>query len=96
MNNVPPKIIPTGNTNGVGISTVGFNTITKYATITLDVGFSTANTFPFVVGDRIQIGQHSGDVIDINFFKFTLMEVGHWGEGEQASGRIIHLSLIHI
>ena len=23
---------------------------------------------PFVVGDRIQIGQHSGDVIDINFF----------------------------
>lgn len=46
---------------------------------------------PFVVGDRIQIGQHSGDVIDINFFKFTLMEVGHWGEGEQASGRIIHI-----
>tara|TARA_Y100001938_G_scaffold20319_1_gene25612 strand:+ start:4284 stop:18035 length:13752 start_codon:yes stop_codon:yes gene_type:complete len=55
MNNVPPKIIPTGNTNGVGISTVGFNTITKYATITLDVGFSTANTFPFVVGDRVLI-----------------------------------------
>jgi len=46
---------------------------------------------PFVVGDRIQIGEHSGDVIDINFFKFTLMEVGHWGEGEQASGRIIHI-----
>jgi small-conductance mechanosensitive channel len=46
---------------------------------------------PFVVGDRVQIGEHSGDVIDINFFKFTLMEVGHWGEGEQASGRIIHI-----
>ena len=46
---------------------------------------------PFVVGDRVQIGEHSGDVIDINFFKFTLMEVGHWGAGEQASGRIIHI-----
>ena len=55
MNNVPPRIVPTANTNGVGISTVGFNTITKYATVTLDVGFSTANTFPFVVGDKVLI-----------------------------------------
>ena len=46
---------------------------------------------PFAVGDRVQIGVHSGDVIDINFFKFTLMEIGHWGEGEQSSGRIIHI-----
>ena len=46
---------------------------------------------PFVIGDRIQIGQHSGDVIDINFFKFTLMEVGRWGQGEQSSGRILHI-----
>ena len=46
---------------------------------------------PFAVGDRIQVGAHSGDVIDINFFKFTLMEIGHWGEGEQSSGRIIHI-----
>ena len=27
---------------------------------------------PFAVGDRIQVGLHAGDVIDINFFKFTL------------------------
>ena len=46
---------------------------------------------PFAIGDRIQVGTHSGDVIDINFFKFTLMEIGHWGEGEQSSGRIIHI-----
>ena len=46
---------------------------------------------PFEVGDRIQIGEHSGDVIDINFFKFTLMEVGRWGQGEQSSGRILHI-----
>jgi len=46
---------------------------------------------PFAVGDRVQLGDHSGDVIDTNFFKFTLMEIGHWGEGEQSSGRIIHI-----
>ena len=46
---------------------------------------------PFVVGDRIQIGAHSGDVVDINIFKFTLMEVGRWGEGEQSTGRILHI-----
>ena len=55
MNNIPPRLVPTANTNGVGISTVGFHTTTKFATVTLDVGFSTANTFPFVVGDKVLI-----------------------------------------
>ena len=55
MNNISPRLVPTANTNGVGISTVGFNTTTKFATVTLDVGFSTANTFPFVVGDKVLI-----------------------------------------
>ena len=46
---------------------------------------------PFEVGDRIQIGEHAGDVIDVIFFKFTLMEISQWGQGEQSSGRIIHI-----
>jgi len=52
---VNPIIIPTGNSNGVGISTVGFNTTTKDVTLTLSVGFSTANTFPFEVNDKVLI-----------------------------------------
>jgi Mechanosensitive ion channel, beta-domain len=31
---------------------------------------------PFDVGDRIQIGVHAGDVIDLRVFQFTLMEIG--------------------
>ena len=27
---------------------------------------------PFEVGDRIQIGEHAGDVIDVNFFKLLI------------------------
>ena len=50
-----PTLIPYHNSNGVGISTVGFNTITKDAFATLSVGFSTADMFPFVVGDKVMI-----------------------------------------
>jgi len=50
-----PTLIPFENSNGVGISTVGFNTITKDAFVKLSVGFSTADSFPFVVGDTVMI-----------------------------------------
>ncbi len=46
---------------------------------------------PFVVGDRIQIGDYRGDVIDIRVFKFSIMEIGNWVDAEQSTGRIIHI-----
>jgi small-conductance mechanosensitive channel len=46
---------------------------------------------PFGVGDRIQIGQHRGDVIDIRAFQFTLMEVGNWVDADQSTGRVLHI-----
>ena len=55
INNVLPSIIPTSNSNGVGIRTVGFNTVTKDVTIGIDTGFSSGSTFPFVVGDKVLI-----------------------------------------
>ena len=33
INNSTPSVLPVRNTNGVGISTVGFNTITKDVTV---------------------------------------------------------------
>ena len=55
MSKVTPIVLPVKNSNGVGISTVGFNTITKDVTVTLSVGFSTINSFPFSVNDKILI-----------------------------------------
>ena len=55
MSNTVPTILPTANTNGVGISTIGFNTTTNQVTVTLAVGFSTAETFPIEVGDKVLI-----------------------------------------
>ncbi len=46
---------------------------------------------PFSVGDRIQVGAHRGDVIDIRLFKFSLMEIGNWVGADQSTGRVIHL-----
>jgi small-conductance mechanosensitive channel len=46
---------------------------------------------PFEVGDRIQIGEHAGDVIDLRIFQFTLMEIGNWVAADQSTGRVIHV-----
>ena len=46
---------------------------------------------PFSLGDRIQIGEHSGDVIDLRLFQFTLLEIGNWVDADQSTGRIIHI-----
>jgi small-conductance mechanosensitive channel len=46
---------------------------------------------PFVVGDRIQIGEHAGDVIDRRLFQFSILEVGNWVGADQSTGRIIHV-----
>ncbi len=46
---------------------------------------------PFKVGDRIQIGKNSGDVIDIRLFQFSINEVGNWVDAEQSTGRIVHI-----
>ncbi len=46
---------------------------------------------PFALGDRIQIGDHAGDVIDLRLFQFTLLEIGNWVDADQSTGRIIHI-----
>ena len=46
---------------------------------------------PFTVGDRIQVGENMGDVIDIRLFQFTLVECGNWVDADQSTGRIIHV-----
>ncbi len=46
---------------------------------------------PFQVGDRIQIGPISGDVVDVGLFTFSMLEIGGWVDGEQSTGRLVHL-----
>ncbi len=46
---------------------------------------------PFKIGDRVQIQDHQGDVIDIGVFKFTLLEIGNWVDANQSTGRLIRI-----
>jgi small-conductance mechanosensitive channel len=46
---------------------------------------------PFRLGDRIQINNVIGDVVDIRIFQFSVMEVGNWVDAEQSTGRIVHI-----
>ena len=46
---------------------------------------------PFDVGDRIQVGDTKGDVIDVRVFKFTVLEIGNWVHADQSTGRVVHI-----
>jgi small-conductance mechanosensitive channel len=46
---------------------------------------------PFEIEDRIQIGEDAGDVIDIRFFQFSLLEIGNWVDADQSTGRVLHI-----
>lgn len=45
---------------------------------------------PYETGDRIAIGEISGDVIDIRLFYTSVLEIGNWVDADQSTGRIIH------
>ncbi len=46
---------------------------------------------PFKVGDRIEINDIIGDVIDVRIFQFSVIEIGNWVDADQSTGRIIHI-----
>lgn len=46
---------------------------------------------PFRLGDRIEIADHRGDVVDIRAFRFTLLEIENRVAAEQSTGRLLHV-----
>ena len=46
---------------------------------------------PFDVGDRIEINNVAGDVIDIRVFQFSILEIGNWVQADQSTGRVLHI-----
>ena len=51
------------------------------------IGFSSL----YAVGDRVQIGDTRGDVIDIGLIRTTLMETGNWVNSDRYNGRIVRI-----
>ena len=51
------------------------------------IGFSKL----YMAGDRVQIGDTRGDVIDIGLLRTTLMETGNWVSNDMYNGRIARI-----
>src|SRR6204780_1308509 len=51
------------------------------------IGFSKL----YAVGDRVQIGETRGDVIDIGLLRTTLMETGDWVNRDLYNGRLVRI-----
>jgi len=81
----------------IGIASAGLAVALKDPISNLAGWFFIIGRKPFVLGDRIQIGENMGDVVDIGLFRFTIMEVGHWVGGDETTGRIVNIpnNLIH-
>ncbi len=46
---------------------------------------------PFKAGDRIQVEDNVGDVLDIGSFSTTIMEIREWVDADQYTGRILNI-----
>lgn len=44
---------------------------------------------PFKLRERIQVGEITGDVVDLGLFYFTVLEVGNWIKADQSTGRTL-------
>jgi small-conductance mechanosensitive channel len=51
------------------------------------IGFSNL----YRVGDRIQVNETKGDVVDISIMRTTVLETGNWVRGDLYSGRIVRI-----
>jgi len=51
------------------------------------IGFSNL----YRVGDRIQVNETRGDVIDVSVMRTTVLETGNWVSGDLYSGRIVRV-----
>ena len=84
ISNATPTIIPTQTDSGVGINTIVYDSSSGNVDVTLSVGFSTVNSFPFKVGDKVLVENVSVglgstgkgfDSANYNYKLFTLTAV---------------------
>ena len=55
LSNISPTIIPVGNPNGIRAKNFTYDDLTDKVTVTLKDAFSTSDTFPLEVGDKVLV-----------------------------------------
>ena len=72
---------------GAGIAFASQETIGSFTGF---LNIVTSNLFQ--IGDRVRIGNVTGDVMDINLMRTTVMEIGEWVKADQYTGRVVSVA----
>jgi len=75
----------------LGVASAGVVVALQDAIASLAGWFAIGFSRLYKVGDRIQIGEIKGDVIDISVLRTTLMETGNWVSRDVYNGRIARI-----
>jgi len=75
----------------VGIAGAGVAVALQDVLASIAGAFSIGFSKLFAVGDRVQIGDTRGDVIDLGLLRTTLMETGNWVNSDLYNGRIVRI-----
>lgn len=75
----------------IGLFGAGVLLVMKEVILNTAGWFYIAIRRPFTVGNRVAIGDHIGDVLDIRMQAFTMIEVLPVAKGGQSTGRVLHI-----
>src|SRR5215472_6247719 len=75
----------------IGIAGAGLAVALQDVIASIAGAFSIGFSSLYAVGDRVQIGDTRGDVIDIGLIRTTLMETGNWVNSDLYNGRIVRI-----
>jgi small-conductance mechanosensitive channel len=75
----------------VGVAGAGVAVALQDVLASIAGAFSIGFSRLYAPGDRVQIGDTRGDVIDIGLLRTTLMEIGNWVSRDMYSGRIVRI-----
>ncbi len=75
----------------VGVAGAGVAVALQDVLASIAGAFSIGFSKLYKVGDRVQIGETRGDVIDIGLLRTTLLETGNWVSRDLYNGRIVRI-----
>ena len=73
----------------LGLAGAGLAIALQDPIVSLVGWFLIAGRFGISVGDRVEINEVKGDVIDIGLLRVAVLEVGNWVGAEQSTGRVV-------
>ncbi len=78
-------------TFALGVAGAGIVVALQDVVASLGGWFAIGTSKLYTVGDRVQIGDTIGDVVDISILRTTVLEVGNWMSKDLHSGRVAQI-----